>query len=193
MKLFWQGTDSLMLVDYSMRRWVKRPYWWLFRRFVRLSEFFVVEHYCDSVNIVQNLRRFNLKRPITVKPDHLLHTKFYNKKPHKSFNILYYCPMGGDVDFRKWLYGYDFFKEVQNALIEENVKFIFIDGRGDMEYIFPYVDFYLRPNRHDGASRLRQECELQNIPYYWTQKNPTVDGAIKEIRKHLRLHAKKNI
>ena len=186
MKFLWQGTDSLMLVDYSMRRWVKRPYWWLFRRFVRFFEFFVQEHYCDSENVADNLKRFGLKKPITVKLDYLLYTKVYKKESHSTFNVLYYFPVGGDKKFNKWLYGYDIFKEVKDVLIGENVQFILINGRSKMEYVFPYVDFYLRPNRHDGASRLRRECELQNIPYYWTcdwrKTPPSVDDAIKAIR-----------
>ena len=41
-----------------------------------------------------------------------------------------------------------------------------------MEEVFPIIDLYIHPNRHDGYSRLIRECDIQNIPYYWTHENP---------------------
>ena len=186
MKLFFTGTDSLMLVDYSMRRFWKKPYWWLFRRLVRIIDFFVEGYICETENISDNLRRFGLKKNITIMLDQLKHTEVFPKEPHSAFNVLFYHPLGGDGEFKRWLYGFDIFKEVKDALAGKGVQFIIIYGENDMRYVYPYVDFYLRPNRHDGASRLRRECEIQGIPYYWTQKDPSVEDAVKAIEDGIR-------
>lgn len=182
MKWLWTGTDSLMLVDYSMRTFKKKVYWWFFRRFVRIGELFIQEHYCDAANIADNLRKFGVNKPIKIVPDQVCYTEKFSKVPHDSFNILYYMPEGGDRKFRGWLFGYDIFLEVRNHFAgSDHVRFRIISGKSDMEVIFPIIDFYLRPNRHDGASRLRQECDVQEIPYYWTQSNPNAEDAIKAI------------
>lgn len=182
MKLFWQGTDSLMLNDYSMRKWKKRPYWWVFRRLVRMLDLFIEEHYCDSENVAENVRRFGTKRPIKVRPDDI-DMRVYEKIPHDTFTVLYYFPTGHDQSFMRWLYGKDIFDEVVSAL--PKLRYVVVNGKNDMQYVYPYVDFYLRPNRHDGASRMRQECELNNIPYYWTQKDPSIGDAIKAVKDEL--------
>jgi hypothetical protein len=170
-----------MLVDYSMRKWKKRPYWWIFRRLIRVMDFFIQGHYCDAENVAENVRRFGTRRDVAVLPDQLLHMEKYEKVPHNTFTVLYYFPTGGDVNFRKWLYGYDIFMEVTEVLPE--LRYIVINGNNDMKYVYPYVDFYLRPNRHDGASRLRRECEIQGIPYYWTQRDPNTEDVIRAIKK----------
>ena len=110
----------------------------------------------------------------------------HDNLPLDFFNILYYFPIGGDMEFHKWLYGWDVAETVQNRLIDRNVRFMIVNGNNDMKYVYPYVDFYLRPNRHDGPSRMRMECDINDIPYYWTQKDPSVEDAIKEIEKYLK-------
>jgi len=184
MKLMLTGTDSLMLVDYSMRRPLKRVYWWFFRRFMRVAMYFIQEIYCDSENVADNVRRFGTKRAVSVVPDVLSYTEKMDKIKHDKFTILYYLPEGGDEEFNKWLYGYDVFLEVESEF--PNLKFIKVSGRNNMKYVYPFVDFYLRPNRHDGASRLRQECDIQDIPYYWTQKDPSARDAIQQIYMHMK-------
>jgi len=183
MKLYWTGTDSLMLVDYSMRRPLKRVYWWLFRRLIRIMDYFIQEHYCDSENVADNVRRFGTKKAVSVVPDALNHPEKMEKVKHETFTILYYFPEGGDVEFNKWLYGWDVFEEVEREF--PDLRFITVRGRNNMKYVYPFVDFYLRPNRHDGASRMRQECEIQEIPYYWTQKDPSAKDAIQQIYTQL--------
>ena len=186
-KIFWTGTDSLMLIDYSMRRPRKRVYWWLFRRLIRIMDYFIEGHYCDSENIKDNVLTFGTRKWIKVAPDQLKYTEKFPKKEHPVFTILYYLPKGGDVGFRKWLYGYDIFLQVQERF--PNLNYIVVDGDDAMRYVYPCVDFYLRPNRHDGASRLRRECEIQDIPYYWTNNwrkaEPSAKDAIESIKKLL--------
>ena len=178
MKLYWTGTDSLMLVDYSMRRFRKKVYWWIFRRLIRVMDFFIQEHYCDAENVAENVRRFGTRKKIKVVPDKFNTTK-YNKIKHEGFNILYYFPISYDKEFTKWLYGYDLFLKAEEYFSDD--FFLVVHGSDDMSNVYPWIDFYLRPNRHDGASRMRQECEIQDIPYYWTQKDPNINDIIKAI------------
>ena len=180
MKLFWTGTDSLMLIDYSMRKLSKKPYWFVFRIIIKILDFWIEAHYCDSENIADNVRRFGTKKPIKIFHDKLNYNNKYPKVKHTGFNVIYYCPKGGDRKFREWLYGLDLIKEIKLKM--PLINFIELDGTHDMSTIYPIADFLLRPNRHDGASRMRQECEIQNIPYYWTNKNPDINEAIKTIK-----------
>jgi len=170
MKLNWTGTDSLMLVDYSMRTFRKKVYWWIFRRLIRVMEYFIEGHLCDSELVFRNVVRFGTRKPIWTLLPKLTYTEKFPKKEHSTFTVLYYFPRGGDLKFTQWLYGWDIFKAVCRAFPE--FRYVVVEGDSDMEYIFPEVDFYLRPNRHDGSSRLRMECEIQEIPYYWSVQNP---------------------
>jgi hypothetical protein len=54
------------------------------------------------------------------------------------------------------------------------MNFIKVDGSQDMSKIYPITDFYLRPNRHDGSSRMIRECEINEIPYYHSTKKPDI-------------------
>lgn len=180
MKLFWTGTDSLMLIDFSMRKLSKRPYWFVFRILVKIMDLFIEGHYCDSENIAANLRKFGTRKKIRVFHDKLNHTKIYPEKNHEGFNVIYYNPVKRkDKKFIRWLYGLDIIEQVKNEM--SHINFIELDGTKDMAEIYPITDFMLRPNRHDGASRIRQECEIQRIPYYWTCKNPIITDIIESI------------
>ena len=183
MKLYWTGTDSLMLIDYSMRRPRKRVYWWIFRRLIRIMDHFIEAHYCDAENIKDNLINFGTNKWVTVLPDQLKYTEKFAKEAHPVFTVLYYFPDGGDREFHEWLYGYDIFLKVQEALPDLN--YVVVDGSQCMRFVYPHVDFYLRPNRHDGASRMRRECEVQDIPYYWSQTHPDAKVAIDYIKRLL--------
>jgi len=148
---------------------------------LRLIQPFVQENYVDHKLLKYELIQKGYKN-IKVVEDKLLHEKPYPKENHEGFNILYYFPKDKkNIKFMKWLYGYDIYEQLVNDL--ENVNWIIVDGSYDMTKIYPIVDFFLRPTRHDGASRMRQECELNNIPYYWSQQNPNIKKAKEEIDK----------
>jgi len=169
MKLYWTGTDSLMLINYSMRRFRKRVYWWLFRRFIRVAEFFIQGHIVISSNITGNLRQFRVRKPIEYLSAQCDTIK-YKKVEQKGFTVLYYLPAAGDKQFNEWLYGYDIFKKVK--INYPGYAYIIVNGSSDMSKIYPYIDFYIRCNRHDGPSRMILECDVQGIPYYHSQKDP---------------------
>ena len=182
MKLFWTGTDSLMLVDYSMRKIKKRPYWFVFRILIRILEYFIEAHYCDSENVKNNLLKFGTNKKVIVKHDHVNYPEPFDKKKHNVFNVIYYNPKSrADKEFSRWLYGIDIIEKVKEKLPQ--VNWIELDGTKDMSEIYPIADFLIRPNRHDGASRMRQECEINDIPYYWTNSNPNVEDCINAIKK----------
>jgi len=172
-----------MLVDYSMRSFRKKVYWWIFRRLIKIMEHFIEGHYCDAENIADNLRKFGTRGEIKIVEDELKHSEKYPKEKHQKFNVLYYFPSDAkDKTFARWLYGWDIFLWVRGYFIENHdISFFIVDGRADMKNVYPIVDFYLRPNRHDGASRLRRECDIQGIPYYWSKKDPSKKGAIRAI------------
>jgi hypothetical protein len=52
-----------------------------------------------------------------------------------------------------------------------------------MDDIYPLIDFYLRPNRHDGDPRMVRECIENGIPYYHSKSDPSVNDAIIKLKK----------
>lgn len=187
MKLFWTGTDSLMLIDYSMRKLRKRPYWFVFRILIRILDFFIEGHYCDSKNVADNVKKFGTCKNINVFHDKVNYPLKFKKISHKGFNVIYYNPiLRTDKSFTNWLYGLDIIDKVKKRLPE--INFIELDGTANMSKVYPITDFMIRPNRHDGASRMRQECEINEIPYYWTngKKEPSVENCIKAIKNEHR-------
>ena len=187
-----------MMVDYSMRKWYKKPYWFVFRILVRiLDRLFIQEHYCDFYTVAQNLHKAKMRQKVSVFKDRIQHTEKYPKIAHDTFNILYYHPKnrkGADEDFIRWLYGIDIIEAIKENYKEHtHIRFIEVNGNNDMYSIYMYTDFMLRPNRHDGASRMRQECEVQGIPYYWTNgtTRPSVEYAINKINKSYAEHKEK--
>ena len=179
MKALWTGTDSLMLLNVSKRKLRKRVYWLLFRFYAKFLDYFVQEHYADHEKIADNLRKFGFKKPISVFPDKLLMPGIYQKKAHEPFYVLYYHPETDDDNFTRWLYGIDLIERAEAELTF--CQFIKVDGSMDMKHIYPIVDFYLRPNRHDGAGRMVQECENNHIPYYHSRENPDYNQAAEKI------------
>ena len=171
MKLLWTGTDALF---YSS--WPKyKPHYVLFiKLFARLCDLFVQEHYIVSEHLRDELK--GLKKPIKVLIDPPDYDCVITKQPHKGINILYFYKPGR---FWSWIYGTDIIIDMYNEYRDFN--WIMVDGSQDMKEVYPDVDFYLRPNRHDGYSRMIMECDINDIPYYWSQDNPDIN----EIKKQL--------
>ena len=61
-----------------------------------------------------------------------------------------------------------------------HINIIEINGNDDMELIYPIIDFYARPNRHDGNPRMIRECQINNIPYYHSYSDPNLTDLINE-------------
>jgi len=193
MKLYWTGTDSLMLIDTSKRGLRKRLYWALFRLFVRVVEFFIEGHFCETDHNRAHLIEFGMRKPIWIVQNvDVEHAEKYTRQPHEGFYVLYYRPKRQDQGFLDWLYGYDIFQKVkQYFLNREDIYFWEVDGTEDMRSVYPMVDFYLRPNRHDGFSRMRKECEIQGIPYYHSRTLPDYHEIIEKIDHEYLLYKSK--
>jgi len=132
-----------------------------------------------SVAEYSNEKRAGKRREFT--PPELVPCK---KVKHKGFNILYYHPkpacLGGEKYIR-WKYGIDYVEDMK--FLYSYFNFIRVDGTQDLSEIYPIIDFYLRPSRHDGLPRMNLECEANNIPYYYSEDGkPDLREIIKAIK-----------
>lgn len=194
MKLLWTGTDVYLQNNYPYKSGLKFKIRTFFERImVKLFEPFIQEHYVVSEHLIPELSK-HAKKPIKVRydfADSSVPTNeclacsrinwIYPKTPHEGFNVLYYRPKKKNQKFIDWLYGYDIIEKLKSHY--SSINFIEVDGSQDMFEIFPIVDFYLRPNRHDGNPRLIVECENNKIPFYWSKGDPDIVEIIAEINR----------
>jgi hypothetical protein len=184
MKIIWQGTDSLFLVCFPKQlRYTKIFYVLALRLFAIFSDVFAQEHYTCGRLAEQNLKNFGFKKPIKQFADILQYPNKIIKVAHEGFNVLYYYPKKNTL-FNKWLYSWDIYTRLVSCFsVFRDINFIIVDGCADMNKIYPITDLLIRPNRHDGRPRMVDECVLNNIPYVWTNQNPTVEYFKIEILK----------
>lgn len=167
---WWLGTDALKLTDFPPTDSV---FWWgriIFERILwKAMEPLIKEHWIDHERLRTHLIEFGIdNRKIKVVPDALNYGK-YKKKSHKGVIILYYFPkVNKNRKYKEWKYGYDYFLYA-NEHFARQINWIVVDGSQDMSKIFPIVDGYLRPSRHDGGARLVKECRLNQIPVYFPE------------------------
>ena len=181
MKLSWSGSDVLRLTNRRREKLLKRPYWIIFRLLVRfLDQTMIAGHLTNSELLKRELIEFGFKKPIEIQLTPLKHTEKYKKIPHEEFNVLYYMPHKSDLKWRDWLYGIDLITKLEGQY-SSPVQFISVSGKDDMRHLYPRIDMYLRPNRHDGNSRMVRECIIQGIPYYWSDENPSYDEMKKQL------------
>lgn len=161
---WWIGTDALTMATYPPGdfRWHVRIF---FRRiWYRIIESFIYQHWFVAEHLANSIRVAENKKYLVVDPP-IIATKI-KKKKHDGFNVLYYFPsITKNIKFKKWLYGFDIFEYTREQLFPQ-LNYIVVDGSQNMTEIYPIVDFYLRPTRHDGHSRMIDECQINNIPYY---------------------------
>ncbi len=188
MDLVWTGSDVLFMNKYPKGgrfRWKTKIFF--FRIIVKILDRYyinrnwvVADHLRDELNLRNLIMKIDYPRS---SPDHL-HLVKYPKVAHEGFNILYYWPATrkkkGNRVFFEWLYGYDIYLSVKK-IVGDRVNWIIVDGAKDMKEIYPIVDFYFRPNRHDGMPFMVKECIANEIPYYWSYENPNIDTAILDI------------
>ncbi len=196
-KLLFTGSDVL----YATRliggkkfptKWTKYLYFAAMTVFVKIADLFVECHYVVSDHLIRELQILKLKKQIKVLVDPPADMEGIEKKPHKGINILYYCGKGGNQRFKDWIYGKDIVEafwlrncdeieycylkdEIEYISQTEGIRIIEVDGKADLRKIYPFVDFYIRPNRHDGQPRMIMECQQLGIPYYWSKENPDLD------------------
>ena len=179
MDLWWHGTDVLLLneippgISFWQRLNIHK------RRFLTKYIFdkYTIKHVVAHELLKKELQTFGVKKEIQIIPAPIWFAKPFKKTKHSKFTLFFYLPKSNK--FNNWLYGYDYFLEVKKLFTD--IDYLIIDGKQDMSKIFPIVDFYLRPNRHDGDPRLVRECKINKIPFYWSQTNPQKTEIIKAI------------
>ena len=193
---WWWGTDALTLVKYPPGefKWHVRIF---FRRiFYKLFWKKFDEHWVVADHLKEYLIQFGIEEEkIKIKPVPIHYQKI-EKKPHEDFNILYYCPNIMKYEhyhekvknwkFKSWLYGYDIYQKVKEYFGDQVVWHV-VDGTADLSNVYTYIDFLLRPNRHDGYPAMVRECILNNIPYYWSRYgNPEFGFIIWKIKDEIK-------
>ena len=186
MKLFWLGSDVLFatrLVGGKKfpTKITKYPYFLGMTVFSKLADKFVEGHYVVSEHLKSELQPLKLRKPIKVLADPPKSLTGVVRKPHNGFNILYYRPVGANQKFIDWVYGKNVASEVGERL-PDNCSISECNGNMNMDEVYPYIDFVLRPNRHDGNPRMIMECEQLGIPYYWSKENPCIEDALMAIK-----------
>ena len=183
---WWIGTDSLILTQYppGLILWKIKIF------FYRIKWFFLHrlfdEHWIVSDRLRKELTDFGIdNRKISVHIDPPKKHIRVEKKWHEGFNVLYYLPHTSiaGMGYIRWVYGADVVRDVVFRFIHNpNIHFIQVSGSSDMELMYPYIDCYIRPSRHDGCPRMVIECRQNNIPYYYSESgNPNVDDIVKLI------------
>lgn len=186
--LKFRGTDA-----YLMKSFVPHMGWkWKLKTLVnrlvhKLFDKVVQEIIIDHHNLEAHLRAAGFKTKIRVVSDPVEHPRPYDKIPHKGFNVLYYDPSRRpdkkNKEAIRWIYGVDVSEAVMKycAIDYPHINFIVVDRTADMSKVWPITDFYLRPNRIDGRSRMAAEAVINNIPLYHTRGNPDFFTAINQI------------
>jgi len=193
MKLMWTGSDVLFCTRYPKHsKKSKYIYMFCLRIFARIADYFIEGHYVVSEHLRAELEPLKFKKPIKVQANPPIYTKPVKKIPHKVFNILYYRGLGSNQTFQDWVYGHDVMMLVMEIFEDDYIHLIEVNGINDMSKIYPFVDFMVRPNRHDGNPRMVMECEINEIPYYCSKSDPNPSEIIRMIKHEISLQKAQN-
>lgn len=180
------GTDAYLMnkfMPYMGLMWKTKT---LINRLIyKILDMFVSEIIVDDIFLANHLTDAGFKSPIREVRDPVKYAEALYKSVHSGFNIFYYDPSYYKKNKKtiRWLYGIDIIEELKSHFT--NINWIKVDGTANMKDIYPIADFYVRPNRNDGASRIVQECQINNIPYYHSQSNPDIILIIKQIENEI--------
>ena len=179
MDCWWVGTDTLLLVDMPKQlRTIQKLHAYKRRFIARIFDHYCTRHHAVSQLQADELKKFGVKKPIVITPFNLQHPEPVKKVRHSKFTILFYFYKWDkkDMPFKKWLYGYDLVERLMDE-VYDGVRYLISDGESlTADEMFSETDFCIRPNRHDGVSRIIRECEINNIPYYHSQTNPNYEA-----------------
>ena len=177
----WRGTDALLLTHYPPG--ISRITVFTKRIKQRILNRYISKHVVRHPNLIKHLDEFGIDTSdVDVKISLIKCTHCDNpceRIDHPGFNIGYYMP--NKKKLTKWLYGYDLIEQVIPMFT--HVRWIELDGNRDMCDLYPILDMYLRPSRHDGMPRMIMECEFHGIPYYW---NPVFAHSVLYIAERIR-------
>lgn len=169
---WWKGTDTLKLVMYPptlQKTWYVRIF--LERILFKIIEPLFREHWVDHECLAGDLIKFGIKADkISLRYDPVWDDVTINKRKHSKFVVTYFEYHGGNKYFKDWLYGRDYIQEaINNFKKHKDIKFRPITNKMSKQRILDILavtDLYIRPNRHDGNSRLAQFCKICKIPTY---------------------------
>ena len=183
----WLGSDALKLVKYPPGKWTWKIRIFMERVLWKLFEFLIDEHRIVHPRLSKYLIDFGIpEKKITVKP--MLPLCYYcvnscSKIKHDGINIAYYYPGDrGNRKFKRHTYGLDIIEQIISMFPQ--VNWIHLDGKKNICVVYPILDAYIRPSRHDGLPRIILECLALDIPYYWGEEfKPTVRGVRDYVEK----------
>lgn len=162
----WVGTDVLLLHRFPPGRGgfsVMR-----YRIKDQIVNQIVHEHWINGERLFNEFVAVTGRR--NVKMIHWLGKNFVaNKVAHDGINVAYYHPR--DDKYSRWVYGVDVMEKVIDLDADQRINFIALDGRMNMKNVYPILDGYIRPTRHDGWPRMVHECQMNNIPFYWSMES----------------------
>lgn len=166
---WWTGTDSLTLIKNPPGNKIWHIKLIFYRIKWKILKNFFDETWVNHPRLINYLNKFGIKVN-KIKETELYYPVNYGKQEHEGFNILYYCPKRpvnlGGMKFITWIYGYDIYcmLTLYYRLKNKKINFIRVTGKDDMSKIYPIIDLYIRPTRHDGLPRITRECKINNIP-----------------------------
>ncbi len=192
---WWTGTDALTLVRNPPGTLIWHTKLILYRIKWKILIRLFDEHWVNGIHLEKHLRKFGVKKKVLNKETELIYSAV-KKINHKGFNILYYCPSTpnnlGGMRYINWVYGYDIFLQISKRIPEANI--ITVGGEVDMNEVYPIIDLYIRPTRHDGNPRMTRECEINDIPVIKSKNfNPDVNYFVNEIKKRIQEKGKYNL
>ncbi len=169
----------------------KLPYLAWVKIRARLLKPFISEWWTDAEYLIPFIKAFYPKAKTRVVKDELKYTVKYRKWVHPIFCVMYYYPANEyNKNYCRWVYGKDI---IENLIrLFPDFYWIRIDGTNDLSKVFPMVDAYIRPNRHDGTPRLIEECKIQEIPYLHTQHDPDTRDFINFLTEQYENYNKKS-
>lgn len=185
---YYSGSDARWLTCLQPTDIRKIPYILATRVRAWILKWFVDEYLIPDKYLSVFIKQIDKKAKFRIEPSVLKYNTKVPKKHHKGFNILYYYPKNEyNKKYCQWCYGIDVIAKLKEHY-GSKVNWVRVDGTYDLNTIFPIIDFYVRPNRHDGDGRLGRECKIQDIPTYWSQSNPILKDIITMIDKHINMN-----
>ena len=195
MYITWTGSDVMFLNE-------NPPHYPKYKIFYRLvlkawawigdRSGLITKHVVTSEHLIKELKKgLKTKLPIEVRPSEIKPIAY--KKPRNArFTVGYYSPLpkktfGWQRSYLDWLYGKDIISGIQTQFQFNKIQFYPLYSEVDFKNWINSIDCYIRPNRHDGQSRLSMACESYGIPYLESKHDPVYGDFAKFIHKQFNI------
>ncbi len=175
---WWVGSDVLLLHEFPPGRGKLSVF--RHRLLYHLTKLFVTENWITAERLRDEFEACGGKKAFVRYHIEGMLMKKVVKIKHEGVNVAWYVTNSSKS--ARWKYGVDLVEELMLRFYD--VNWIKLDGTLDMREVFPYLDAYIRPSRHDGRPRLVIECQTQGIPYYWSENGePDLDEMFEFVKK----------